>query len=670
MIGIQQFAPKRGLAAAVRSLFSNNEQGAWYDPSDLSTLFQDSAGTTPVTAVEQPVGLMLDKRLGGPGTNGAARYNLLTYTEQFDNAAWVNRNANVAVTANATTAPNGTATADKLRASGNVTDSIIGKYQELTKATSAIQYTATVYAKQGEVPYFSGALSFNGGFNGVFARFNLATGVKYVDATAFGTGITNISASISDAGGGWWRIKLSALSDTSSTVRFLITFNKDVNAASTSWTTGEGGYVWGAQLQTGSSATTYQPITADWPSTMAGNHAFQSTSANRPTLSAQVNLLTKTEQFQDTSMWNLVGMLAFGSGSVVDATTAPNGTTTADLLVPNTTSTTHFIDNANATLSFVSGVSYKLSLRVKPNGYNYFRLAFNPAAFPSSSRAAVFNLSGAGVVSAFDSGTTATIQAIANGFYELTLIATANVSASTTFVLGVNDTFVSGTGATTFAGNGTSGVYYWGADLRVSNNGVNIPSYQRVSTSTDYDTVGFPLYLKFNGTSSSMATNSINFTNTDKTTIWSGVRKLSDAANGVIAELSSSLASNTGSFLLRTGSFSTSVGYLFGSRGANNPGTYADVNLPASPVTNVATGIGDIFGDSQILRLNGSQVASNTADQGTGNYGNYPLYVGARAGSSVFFNGQLYSLIIRGAASSAAQIGQAETYVNSKTKAY
>ena len=46
------------------SLFFNNEQGLWLDPSDFSTLFQDSAGTTPVTAVEQPVGLMLDKSKG------------------------------------------------------------------------------------------------------------------------------------------------------------------------------------------------------------------------------------------------------------------------------------------------------------------------------------------------------------------------------------------------------------------------------------------------------------------------------------------------------------------------------------------------------------------------------------------------------------------------------
>jgi len=39
--------------------------GAWFDPSDLSTLYQDAAGTIPVTAVEQPVGLMLDKSGNG-----------------------------------------------------------------------------------------------------------------------------------------------------------------------------------------------------------------------------------------------------------------------------------------------------------------------------------------------------------------------------------------------------------------------------------------------------------------------------------------------------------------------------------------------------------------------------------------------------------------------------
>ena len=43
------------------SLFENGEQGAWYDPSDLSTLFQDDAGSTPVTEPGQTVGFVTDR---------------------------------------------------------------------------------------------------------------------------------------------------------------------------------------------------------------------------------------------------------------------------------------------------------------------------------------------------------------------------------------------------------------------------------------------------------------------------------------------------------------------------------------------------------------------------------------------------------------------------------
>lgn len=49
----------------VSTLFIAGEQGAWYDPSDLSTLYQDAAGTIPVTANGDPVGLMLDKSGNG-----------------------------------------------------------------------------------------------------------------------------------------------------------------------------------------------------------------------------------------------------------------------------------------------------------------------------------------------------------------------------------------------------------------------------------------------------------------------------------------------------------------------------------------------------------------------------------------------------------------------------
>lgn len=48
-------------AQLIKSLFANNEQGFAYDLNDLSTMYQDAAGTVPVTGAGQPVGLILDK---------------------------------------------------------------------------------------------------------------------------------------------------------------------------------------------------------------------------------------------------------------------------------------------------------------------------------------------------------------------------------------------------------------------------------------------------------------------------------------------------------------------------------------------------------------------------------------------------------------------------------
>lgn len=52
------------------SLFASSEQGVWYDFSDLTTMFQDRAGTTPVTADGQTVGKILDK--SGRGNHAVA----------------------------------------------------------------------------------------------------------------------------------------------------------------------------------------------------------------------------------------------------------------------------------------------------------------------------------------------------------------------------------------------------------------------------------------------------------------------------------------------------------------------------------------------------------------------------------------------------------------------
>ena len=46
-------------------LFAGGKQGVWYAPSDKSTLFQDVAGTVPVTKDGDPVALMRDKSGNG-----------------------------------------------------------------------------------------------------------------------------------------------------------------------------------------------------------------------------------------------------------------------------------------------------------------------------------------------------------------------------------------------------------------------------------------------------------------------------------------------------------------------------------------------------------------------------------------------------------------------------
>jgi hypothetical protein len=175
-------------------------------------------------------------------------------------------------------------------------------------------------------------------------------------------------------------------------------------------------------------------------------------------------------------------------------------------------------------------------------------------------------------------------------------------------------------------------------------------------------------YLFFDGVDDSLATASIDFTATDKMSVFAGVRKLSDAAIGMVLELSVNSGLNNGAFDLLA---PATVGATYGTR---SRGTVSvDLNTSASypaPQTAVLSELADISAPFVKLRLNSTIQTQNLGSQGTGNYGNYTLYVGSRAGTSLPFNGNLYSLIIRGAASSASQIAAAEAFVNSKTGAY
>lgn len=159
-------------------------------------------------------------------------------------------------------------------------------------------------------------------------------------------------------------------------------------------------------------------------------------------------------------------------------------------------------------------------------------------------------------------------------------------------------------------------------------------------------------YLEFDGIDDFLLTSSIDFTGTDKMTVIAGVRKLNDATIGMLVELSSNSSTLDGTFFLDAPASNGSNTVGFRSRGTVER-TITPSGYPA-PASLVMAGTGSISGDLARLRVNGVVAGENLGDQGTGNYGNYPLYIGRRGGATLAFNGHLYGLIVRGALTSDA----------------
>ena len=205
------------------------------------------------------------------------------------------------------------------------------------------------------------------------------------------------------------------------------------------------------------------------------------------------------------------------------------------------------------------------------------------------------------------------------------------------------------------------------ADLRTSNDGVGLPTYQRVTSSTDYDAAGFPPRLYYNGTNSYLMTNNIDFSATDKMFVCVGVRKLSDVSKRIVVELSNTDASNNGTFAM-TAPNAASTTYAYESKGTSLVNTSASTY--ASPSTNVLTGVSQISTPATTLRINGTQVATSGVTQGSGNYGTFPLYIGARVVDSLYFSGYMGPMVIAGKALTDMQVTDTEKWINSKMKVY
>ena len=391
-----------------------------------------------------------------------------------------------------------------------------------------------------------------------------------------------------------------------------------------------------------------------------GNHATQTTSAKRPKLAARYNLLTYTEQF-DNAAWTKLNATAANT----TATTDPLGGTTAEKLYPTSTGTSRFLYQI---LSVASGL-YRWSLAAKAAEKSIVYIDLTGAGTTH----AYFDLN-AGTIGNVAAGYAASISPLGNGWYRCSV--TNNSAASYSFggVYGVADA----NGSTTVTANGTDGIYIWGADLRPASQATGLigPTYQRVVDAATYDAVGFLPYLAFDGLSWSMSTNSIDFSAGDKMTVFAGVRKLSDASATnyqTTVELSASTGISNGSYAeYSSGNVNGELGfYLRGTATVGfEPTTY---NAPITLVTATSYDISQLVVAAEIKpRINGvlNQTGASGTDAGTGNFGNYPLFLGARNNSAGFLNGNLYSLIVRGAQSTQSQIEATESWVNGKTGAF
>lgn len=171
-------------------------------------------------------------------------------------------------------------------------------------------------------------------------------------------------------------------------------------------------------------------------------------------------------------------------------------------------------------------------------------------------------------------------------------------------------------------------------------------------------------YLNFDGVDDSLATGNINFTVTDKMTVFAGVQKVSDAATASLVELSTSSSGNNGTFQVLAPTGVSAANIRFSGKGTV---AASGTQTEAANEALVFTGIADIAAPRIASRKNGAYNGSDGAiSLGTGTFGTYPLFIGARSGPTLPFNGRLYGLVVVGAAKTDADIALAERYVGSK----
>ena len=200
-----------------------------------------------------------------------SRTNLLTYSEQFDNAAWSKVRTSVSANVAATLSPNGTNDCEKLyEDTSPSTDHFINL--DVSGSTSAT-YTASIFIKSAERYRIRFQIIAAGAAgNRASAWFDSDTG-SVVSTLAEGNGSV-ITTNIQQYPNGWYRCILTGIPSTAGSgtaVNFNVTLNTtSINTVYTGDGT-SGIYVWGAQIEQASFPTSYIPTVGSTRTRAADN---------------------------------------------------------------------------------------------------------------------------------------------------------------------------------------------------------------------------------------------------------------------------------------------------------------------------------------------------------------------------------------------------------------
>jgi hypothetical protein len=211
-------------------LFDQGTLTLFNHPADVPRIEYDADGNV--------LGLLVEE----------SRTNLLTYSEDFSNAAWVKSSTTVSSTS--LIAPDGSATAYKI-----IPDAASSGYVYNPGSTFTVGATITISAWFNTASDLEICTFYSGGLGAdrMGVRVIIATATIHSNYTA-GSGVVLSSSITSPDNNGWYRVSVTgtvgALTNANGTVR------RDAGEAADG---SKGFIVWGAQLEAGAFPTSYIP---------------------------------------------------------------------------------------------------------------------------------------------------------------------------------------------------------------------------------------------------------------------------------------------------------------------------------------------------------------------------------------------------------------------------